>query len=65
MQEHLDRAAELRSESSRANTAAAEEVRAAARELADSGLPQRDIGRLLGVSHQRAAQLLAPVDRAS
>src|SRR5262245_10432493 len=65
VQEHLDRAAELRSESSRANTAAAEEVRAAARELADSGLPQRDIGRLLGVSHQRAAQLLAPVDRAS
>ncbi|HKE73255.1 MAG TPA: hypothetical protein VKB57_06550 [Acidimicrobiales bacterium] len=59
VQAHLVRAAELRDQSARANSAAAAEVRAAARELSDSGLPLRDIGRLLGVSHQRAQQLLA------
>lgn len=58
VQAHLDRAAELREESSRANSAAAAEVRAAARELAERELPLRDIGRLLGVSHQRAQVLV-------
>jgi predicted transcriptional regulator len=27
------------------------------RELAERGLPQRDVGRLLGVTHQRVAQV--------
>jgi transposase-like protein len=34
-------------------------VRAAARELADAGLTMRDIGQLLGISYQRAQQLVS------
>ena len=58
VQDHLDRARRLREESSRAQVAAAAEARAAARELRDAGLPVRDIGRVLGVSFQRAHQLV-------
>jgi hypothetical protein len=57
--EHWTRAAKLREESARVQTEAAEEARTAARALADLGLTVRDIGTLLGVSHQRAAQLIA------
>lgn len=55
----LARAEELRSQSARAQAEAAAEVRAAARELHQSGLPLRDVGQLLGISHQRAHQLIA------
>src|SRR5438270_5419796 len=41
---HLARAEQLRSESAQAQAAAAAEVRAAARQLHQSGLPLRDVG---------------------
>lgn len=59
VQAHLDRAEALRQESARTQTEAAGEVRAAARELAGAGLPLRDVGQLLGVSYQRAHQLVS------
>ncbi len=37
----------------------AETTRETVRSLHESGYPQRDIGRLVGISHQRVAQLLA------
>jgi hypothetical protein len=41
-------------------------MRAAAQELSRSGMPLRDIGQLLGVSYQRAHQLVsADLSRAS
>ncbi|RFA12425.1 hypothetical protein B7R22_14930 [Subtercola boreus] len=58
-QAHLDRMAALRRESARAQTEAAEESRSAARELKASGLTTREVGSLMGVSHQRAHQLLS------
>jgi hypothetical protein len=39
-------------------SAAADKLRQVARTLAEDGLPERDIGSILGVSHQRAHQLL-------
>ena len=48
----------LRAESALANTTAAEHARRAARVLAAQGLPLRDIGQIMGVSHQRAHQLV-------
>lgn len=59
IQQHLALAERLRSESANAQAEAAAEVRAAARELHDSGLPLRDVGRILGVSYQRAHQLVS------
>jgi hypothetical protein len=57
VQDHLARAEKLREQSDLAKSQAAEESRAAVRELVDAGPPLRDIGQLLGISHQRAAQL--------
>ena len=57
--EHWTRAANLREEAARAQAEAAEEARAAAVALSDLGLTVRDVGAMLGVSHQRAAQLIA------
>lgn len=55
---HLRRAAELRDQEAQARHEAAAELRAAARELRDAGLPLRDVGEVLGVSYQRAHQLV-------
>lgn len=56
--EHLARAQDLRQQAALAQSAAAAESRAAARALAATGMPLRDIGTALGVSHQRAHQLV-------
>jgi hypothetical protein len=58
VQKHLHHAEELRTWAAKAQSEAAEEYRAAARELKASGLTVRDIGKALHVSHQRAQQLL-------
>lgn len=55
----LARAAELRATEAQVRTEAAAEVRAAAAELKDAGIPLRDLGKLLGVSYQRAHQLVS------
>lgn len=58
VQRRLTRAEALRARSAEAQSRAAAEVRAAARELHGRGVSMRDIGRLLGVSFQRAHQLV-------
>ncbi|HEY9312984.1 hypothetical protein [Williamsia sp.] len=61
VQEQLHRAEERQQDATRANSEAAEARRAAARLLHDKGLTYRDVGGVLGISHQRAAQLIAEV----
>ena len=59
--EHLRRSEELRAASAEAQAAAAAEIRSAARQLHEQGVALRDIGKVLGVSHQRAHQLVSSV----
>ncbi|HEU5222158.1 MAG TPA: hypothetical protein VFU07_00555 [Candidatus Lumbricidophila sp.] len=58
VREHQRRAVELREAAQAASSRAAEEHRAAAKELEAAGLTVRDIGAVLGVSFQRAHQLV-------
>lgn len=55
---HVRAAAHYREQAQRANREAARESRAAAHALREAGLSVRDVGTVLGVSHQRAHQLL-------
>lgn len=59
---HLDTAKQLREQAARSQHGTAEKARKAARkaarELSEHGVPLRDIGRLMGVSDQRAHQLV-------
>ena len=57
--EQLQTAAELRVEASHAQERASDAIVQAAHTLADSGLSMRDIGTILGLSHQRVHQLLS------
>jgi hypothetical protein len=52
--------ARSRAEAAAARRMAAETVRGAVRDLRAKGLTIRDVGQLLGVSHQRVAQLAKP-----
>lgn len=54
----VDQATTARSEAAQAQDAAAQLTRDAARRLVQEGLTVRDAGVLLGVSHQRIAQLV-------
>lgn len=56
--EHLKQADQLRDQAATAQSEAANELRAAARALRDTGMSIRDLGKTLGVSHQRAHQLV-------
>ncbi|PDQ34983.1 MAG: hypothetical protein B5766_08310 [Candidatus Lumbricidophila eiseniae] len=57
-QEHLTAARSLSAQAVAVQAKAAAESRAAARELKAAGLTLREIGIVLGVSHQRAHQLV-------
>ncbi len=56
---HLQLAAKYATDSAHAQAQAARERRIAARELKAKGLTVRDIGAALGVSYQRAQQLVS------
>ncbi len=58
VRQHLARAVELREQEAHVRQRAAQEARAAAPELAGQGLTMRDIGAAMGISHQRAQQLI-------
>lgn len=56
---HLDEASRLRAEAARANSESAIESRLAAQLLRETGMTVRDIGKTLGMSYQRAGQLIS------
>jgi DNA-directed RNA polymerase specialized sigma24 family protein len=58
VRQELARSAELREQAAHAQAEAARLSRDAALRLYDQGLPLRDIGKVLGVSFQRAKQLV-------
>lgn len=63
VQAELDRSAELREQAALSQAQAAQLARRAARRLRDQGLPLRDVGKALGVSFQRAKQLIDEADK--
>lgn len=58
IREELERSEELRQQAAHTQSEAARLARDAARRLAEQGLPLRDVGSVLGVSFQRAKQLV-------
>lgn len=55
---HLARLRQLRDDVERLNREASETARATARQLHDAGMPLRDVGAVMGISYQRAHQLV-------
>lgn len=58
VQFHIDQAELLRRHARRTQAEAADELAAAAQELRETGMSLRDVGQALGVSYQRAHQLV-------
>jgi DNA-directed RNA polymerase specialized sigma24 family protein len=56
---HLKQAEQLREQSRQAQASAAAQLRQAARLLTEQGMSLRDVGAALGVSYQRAHQLVS------
>jgi hypothetical protein len=63
VQAELERSAVLREEAARSQAQAAAAARRAARRLREQGLSLRDVGQALGVSFQRAKQLIDEADK--
>jgi len=63
IQAEIEQSAALRAEAARQQARAAQLSRRAARHLRDQGLPLRDVGQALGVSFQRAKQLIDEADK--
>ena len=63
VQAELDRSAQLREQAARSQAQAAQLARRAARRLRDQGLSLQDVGKALGVSFQRAKQLIDEADK--
>jgi hypothetical protein len=63
IQAELERSAALRAEAARAQSEAAQLSRHAAALLHNQGLPLRDVGQALGVSFQRAKQLVDEAEK--
>ncbi|MDR2895996.1 MAG: hypothetical protein LBV30_05040 [Propionibacteriaceae bacterium] len=57
-QTEQEQAHRFRADADKANAQSAEHARRSAKVLADTGMPLRDVGTVMGISYQRAHQLV-------